>query len=206
MNKIIDLQLFPSVDYIKEFAKSENILISSCEWMQKRTFRNRYIVSGANGLIALTIPIVGGREKKQLYKDVKIDFSENWQDRHWKTLQSAYNKSPYFEYYSYDLHSFFTQKEEYLFSFNYKILVWLLKVLKINCLVEVNEDFYDNSKDYINLSNKFLPNTVISQEQNWKPKYPQVFEDRFGFLPNLSILDMLFCVGPDTYNLLKNNC
>ena len=206
MIKLIDLQLFPSIDYIKEFINCPNIIIEACESMQKRSFRNRYVISGANGLIGLTVPIVGGREKKQFYKDVKIDYSENWQLRHWKTLQSSYNKSPYFEHYAPALQSFFSAEEDFLFLFNYKILDWITKTLKINTLITL----YDNNNKNINIEsniiNKFLPNVPLNPDYVWKPKYPQVFEDRFGFLPNLSILDMLFCVGPNSLSLLKNNC
>lgn len=206
MINIIDLQLFPSINYIKNLLDCTNITIELFEFTQKMRIRNRYIISGSNGLIALTVPISGGRNQKALYKDTKIDFSEDWQTKHWKTLQSSYNKSPFFEYYAPDLKNIFFSKEEYLVSFNYKMLDWIIKVLKINVLVFFSEFYLERSKSILDLRNNFLPNEVVVEENNWKPRYPQVFQDRFGFLPNLSILDMLFCVGPNTINLLKNNC
>lgn len=167
------------------------------------SFRNRYIISGANNTISLSIPIAGGREQKTLIKDVRINNVMDWQTTHWRTLLSAYSKAPFFEFYSRDVKSLIFSKEDMLLSLNIKVLVWILNVLKINLVVEFTRDFILHYANHTDCRNYFLPKSFQKDTINWVPKYPQVFEDRLGFQPNLSIIDFIFCVGPDASRLLS---
>src|SRR3954452_15332391 len=99
MSYFVDLQTFPCIDYIKMLTKETEVKFFKYEKFRKRTFQNRYVVSGANGLISLTIPVQGGREQKSEIGNIRIDNRINWQNRHWKTLISSYSRAPFFEYY-----------------------------------------------------------------------------------------------------------
>ncbi len=205
MSSIVDCQLFPCVTYIKILSRHTHIKIEKYENFQKMSFRNRYIVSGANSAITLSIPIVGGREQKTLITEVRINNATNWQLNHWRTLLSAYSKAPFFEFYSQDIKALIFSGEDFLFSLNIKILTWLCNALKINAVIEFTDQFiahYENDLDY---RNHFLPKSFQENTINWLPKYPQVFEDRLGFQPNLSILDLMFCQGPNSIHLLNQS-
>jgi hypothetical protein len=200
---IIDNQPFPCICYIKELIKYEHIKIEKYDTFQKMTFRNRYIISGANGVMNLTIPLKGGREQKTLMKDVRIDNSMNWRIKHLRSLTSAYSNAPYFEFYYQDLQKLIFTKEEFLFPFNIKILDWLCNTLKIIAELGVTESFvgyYEAAADY---RNYFLPKSFQKNEFDTVPHYSQVFEDRLGFQPNLSIIDLILCQGPNAMQLLK---
>lgn len=205
MSLVIENQSFPCIDYMKKSIVSKHIKIEQYENFQKMSFRNRYIVSGANGLLSLTIPVKGGRDQKVAIKDVVINNEIDWKSIHWKGLLSSYSKAPYFEFYVADLKELLFSEEEYLFLLNIKILGWVYKVLKVNVKVGFTEEFlesYEGDSDYRNC---FLPKSFQNNTENWKPRYPQVFEDRVGFQPNLSIIDLLFCEGPNAINLLTQS-
>lgn len=201
MTLIIDCQSFSCISYIKKSIEYQYIKIEKYENFQKMSFRNRYMIMGANGIQNLTVPIAGGREQKTLIKDVRIDNSTNWQTKHWRTLLSAYSKAPFFEFYSDDVKNLLFSEEEFLFSFNIKILNWLYKQLRINVVIEFTESFIVHYEDEADFRNYFLPKS-FQENIAELPPYPQVFEDRLGFQPNLSIIDLLFCQGPGALDLL----
>lgn len=203
MSLIIDSQLFPCIDYVKQLNQYKHVKIEIYESFQKMSFRNRYIISGANNVINLSIPIAGGREQKTLIKDVRINNAIDWQTMHWRTLLSAYSKAPFFEFYSKDVKTLIFSKEDLLLSLNIKVLSWVVKVLKINIDIEFTENFVLHYDNYADCRNHFLPKSFQNDTINWVPKYPQVFEDRLGFQPNLSIIDLIFCVGPNASYLLS---
>lgn len=205
MPLIIDCQPFPCIGYMKKLIEYKHIKIEAYENFKKMSFRNRYIISGANGLLNLTVPVMGGREQKSLIKEVRIDNSTDWKTKHWRSLLSAYNKAPYFEFYAEDIKNLIFSREELLFSFNIKILNWLCNSLKINSVVEFTESYvshYNNETDY---RNYFLPKSFQKNATNWFPHYSQVFAERIGFQPNLSIIDLILCEGPNAIYLLNHS-
>ncbi len=201
---IFDVQYFAPVDVFKILIKEKHIKIEQYERFKKMSFRNRCIILGANGLVSLTVPIEGGREQKALIRDVKIDNSEPWPRTHLRSLVSAYGKAPFFEYYFREIEVLLNSNEKFLFDLNLKIISFLIKSLKINATIELTSECrleYSNAND---MRNKILPKNFQKDKEHWKPKYFQVFEDRWGFQPNLSILDLLFCEGPNAANLLAS--
>ena len=150
----------------------------------------------------MSVPIENGRNQKGLIKDVRIGNNENWQMTHWRTLTACYNNSPYFEYYRDWLQMFFTEKWNFLFEMNLHILSWLKQVLKFPAEIIIIENISDLSETQL-----------IDKRYEWVPKnfqqntlvvtYPQVFQERIGFRPNLSILDLLFNIGPETTDFLR---
>ena len=197
----IDSQLFPCIDYYKMLKENTNIEIVVYDSFLKSSFRNRYVISSANGLIHLTVPVLGGREQKALMKDVEIDWSTNWATKHWRSITSAYKKAPFFDYYADEIRNMLFQNENHLFKYNYSILTKLSNLLNISVSI-TNCTFYETTTDDLDLRNKILPKNFQDNRQNWQPRYAQVFEDRIGFQPNLSILDLLFCEGPNASRLL----
>lgn len=204
MSYLIEIQFFAPVDVFKILIKEKHIKIEQYERFKKMSFRNRCIILGANGLVSLTVPIEGGREQKALIRDVKIDNSEPWPRTHLRSLVSAYSKAPFFEYYFREIEVLLNSNEKFLFDLNLKIISFLIKSLKINATIELTSECrleYSNAND---MRNKILPKNFQKDKEHWKPKYFQVFEDKWGFQPNLSILDLLFCEGPNAANLLAS--
>ena len=166
---------------------------------QKQSLRNRAEIYGANGKLKLTIPIKhlhGGFRK--LDKDVCIAYDIDWQKKHWKSICSAYRSSPYFEYFESELYPFFQKKEITLFLLNIRLIEKLMLLI-------------DHSFDYEIIKPKAKKiekiNSLISSKKEVKSEfkeYVQVFGNKFGFLPNLSILDLLFNLGPETKTYLNS--
>jgi hypothetical protein len=175
-----------------------NVYLFSCDRFDKAGFSNRYIIVGSNGLIQLSIPLAGGRNQKELFKDVRISYRENWQLRHWRTLEACYNKSPFFEFYRDDLKQLFFKQEKFLFDWNVAMLLWLKKVLKFPAIITVTKICPEGAED---ARGKLKPSNF--QDQNFPIRYPQVFEARIGFKKNVSILDLLFNTGRQASEFLK---
>jgi len=181
---------FSSILQYALMIKSDKIEFEIHDNYQKQTYRNRSYILGANGKQLLNIPTqkVSG---KQLTRDVKIDYSSNWQSEHLKTLYSAYNSSPFFEFYIDDLLELFQKKETYLLDLNFKTLVVILQALQVDISYS-NTSLYqkEEKKDA-----RFLVNSKLKLDYIF-PKYTQVFDSKLDFEPNLSILDLLFMEGP----------
>jgi hypothetical protein len=167
----------------------------------KQTYRNRTIIYGANGRLCLNIPVIHTQKNRQKYKDVKIFNEEKWQDHHWKSLLSAYRTSPFFEYYEDELQLLFSLKAEYILDFNFKCFETICECLQLDLntsKTEVYQKNIENTEDF-----RYLVN---AKKDCLKPfeKYNQVFQEKHGFINNLSILDLLFNEGPNTLNYLES--
>lgn len=168
---------------------------------QKQTLRNRTYIYGANGKQALNLPIkhVGGDTGRQLYRDVKIENHFDWQRLHWKSLETAYRTSPYFEYYEDDLVRIFERAYTYLLDVNIDTIETVLACLLVHINFDTTSVYEEEPqcKDYRYLSSakKEYPVTM--------PLYHQIFSDKHGFIPNLSILDLLFHEGPNATEYLN---
>jgi hypothetical protein len=191
---LIDSQYFGTINYIKiSFQKSNNI-IEQYESYQKMSFRNRCMVAGSNGVVNLSVPLEKGRGQKELMKDVRISHSDNWQVQHWRTIESCYSRAPFFEFYRDGVFSLLQKKETFLLDQNMAILEWLGKVFKYKGSVSLTTSYLREYPSTVkDLRGQFLPKNYAVEP--FDLKYVQVFEDRIGFKPNLSILDLLFCHG-----------
>lgn len=204
MNVILETQYFTLIDAFKALLRVKHIKIEQYEHFKKMSFRNRCVISTANGPTSLSVPIAGGREQKGLIRDIKIDNFVPWQRAHLRTLISAYSKAPFFNYYFAEVETLLNANEKFLFDLNLKTLSLLIKVLKINISVQLTSEYLLEYSDALDMRNKILPKNFQKDRENWKPRYSQVFEDRVGFQPNLSMLDLLFCEGPNAINLLTS--
>ena len=204
MTIITDLQYFASIIEYKNLVQFRYLKIEQYEAWQKTSFRNRCIIAGANGLIHLSIPVQGGRHSDKMIREVKIDNSRSWQTLHWRSIISAYNRSPWFEYYKDEMADFYHAKYEWLWDWNFALLQWTIKKLAVDVTIDFTESWQKDypADQFIDMRNRVLPKNFTSFAGDC-PVYQQVFEDRLGFIPNLSIIDLLFCEGPNAVNLLR---
>lgn len=196
MNSIIaESQYFGTISYIITLFQKTNIIIEQWDKYPKASFRNRCLVTGANGPIVLSIPLEGGRNVKGLMKDVRISYAGRWQQEHIRTLESCYARSPYYEYYRDAVRRLWEKKQVFLLDKNMAILEWLANVFAYNGRITLTASYHESSAliAEMDMRNKVLPRNYLSWQT---PQYRQVFEDRMGFQRNMSILDLLCCNGP----------
>ena len=160
------------------------------------SFRNRCTISGANGVIHLSVPLVGGRNQKRQMLEVRIDNKKNWQANHWKSITSCYNKSPWFDHYRNELQRIYEHKYDSLMEWDLVCNQWICDKMSIKTPLELSTSYikkYDEA-NFSDWRSRLRPSTIHSTYPQ-VTRYPQVFEERVGFIPNLSILDKLFCDG-----------
>lgn len=195
--EIYPLLFAGSISYYAYFISSPGKL-DLHEHLGKQSFRNRARIYGANGVITLSIP-VKGHSQKQAVGDVEISNIESWQRNHWRTLISAYKSSPFFEYYTHLFEPLFLKKYSLLSEFNIEIHQVILQCLQLEVPFEITDNFYPKEEsDYrvMYSSKKPHPNSIQFE------KYQQVFSYQKPFEADLSILDALFNLGPETENYL----
>jgi len=186
--------------YYSSLLKAEAIKIDLFENFQKQSYRNRCSIASPNGILNLIIPI--DRKSKSVIKEVKIDDSQNWRKIHWKSLESSYRSSPYFEYYEDDFHEIFLKKKSnYLFEFNHLILLEILKALKVELEITFTKSYVLKNDKIYDYRNVIHPKIQLDNEIN-ELTYHQVFQEKQKFIPNLSVLDLLFNEGPMAKQLL----
>ncbi|AMP98343.1 WbqC-like family protein [Pedobacter cryoconitis] len=198
---IFPLFYLPPVSYFSALnAHNYEFLLEKEEHFPKQTYRNRTRIYSPNGALDLFLPVIKGSKYHTKVKDVKISYDFKWQRLHWLSLESCYRNSAYFEYYEDELAVFYHKKFEFLFDYNLEILQWIFKQLKktaeFNFTTEYVKEIAPENDYRLKLHFK-EPELIVPA----KP-YFQVFEDRMGFMPNMSIVDLLFNQGPQTKNYL----
>lgn len=200
---LIECHYLPSISYFSAIHSAQKIILESKEHFIKQTYRNRCEIIGANGVEKLIVPLTSKHGKVSI-KDVRIDYSQKWLSNHWRAIQSAYGRAPFFEFYSPDLHSILFSKKEFLFDLNLELLTICLKWLKLRLEIveslsyrkEPSEGILD-LRDVISPKNKdLLPAHLISEP------YTQVFGNMF--VKNMSLIDLLFCEGPQALEVVKS--
>ena len=200
MNLIIELQYFSPFVAFKYSIVSTNIFFDIYEKFRKMSFRNRCVIATANGLQNLTVPIEGGRDQKAAFKDLRIANRYDWQMQHWRTISSAYSRSPWFGFYEPGLFPLYQKRFEFLTDWNLATFDWACQVLGFNPTIHLKFD-QEIPLD-IDLRDRWLPKNYCVDQTETFPHYRQVFEEKIGFHPNLSILDLIFCEGKNAKNLL----
>ena len=200
MNILVNTAYFPPIQYFSEIKNCSEILVEQHESYGKQSYRNRCDIMTANGVMTLSVPVVKGASLKILTKDVLVDYSTNWQKLHFKGIESAYKNSPYYDYYIDNLLPFFERKEKYLLDLNTKILRELMENIGLNRPLTFTEDYYPITVNHDDLRDVIHPKPARRRaERPFTPKpYHQTFAERFPFTPNLSIIDLLFNMGPET--------
>ncbi|MFS4492314.1 WbqC family protein [Maribacter sp. 2308TA10-17] len=202
MKTLIHPTYLPNIATFAAIAQND-ICWEVCDNFQKQTYRNRTYICTDRGKLMLNIPIehVGKGKGRQKYKDVKIDYDENWQRQHWRTLETAYRTSPYFEYYEDDLAPLYHKKHQFLLDFNLKLIEVLSNCLLIEMPTLKTETFELEPEDINDMRSLADAKKKIDFNQ---PEYVQVFGDRHGFIKNSSIVDLLFNEGTSALGYLKN--
>lgn len=192
---------FPPIEYFYHILKSENIVIDNWETYKKQTYRNRCNVYSEKGLMPLTIPVTKPQGNGTKTNDILIADMNKWKGNHWKTIETAYMNSPFYEYYKEEIYEEFIKQYNKLTDFNNSLLKVILKLLEIDKQINYSESFIKPNtfpNDYrFNISPK-ESNSLIFDE------YIQVFSDRHGFIENMSILDLIFNLGPEAKYYLDN--
>ncbi len=201
MDIILHPTYFPNIAHFVAMAQSSNVMFEIDDNFLKQTYRNRTYIYGANGRLNLNIPVIHSQKNRQKYRDVKIFNEEKWQSLHWKSLISAYRTSPFFEYYEDELLPLFNTKTDYILDFNFKCLDIVLSCIQLDINASKSEAYQNIVEDRTDFRH-----LVHAKKEPSYPfdSYTQVFNDKHGFIPNLSILDLLFNEGPNALNYLES--
>ncbi|MEN8248549.1 MAG: WbqC family protein [Bacteroidota bacterium] len=201
--KIIELQYLPQPKYFALLFSGQDVLIDKYEHFVKQTYRNRCRILTANGIDELSIPVIGAGQKTSI-KEIKIDRSQKWVNRHWRAIQSAYGKAPYFEFYADELRSIFYKKHKFLFDLTLDFLTQCLEFLQYKDPIKFTDNYYELTDTPQNdLRSLILPksNTKLPISYN-QVVYQQVFGSKF--VDNLSVIDLIFSEGPRAGEILKS--
>jgi len=190
----------PPIAWFALLAKHE-VLLEAHETYPKQTYRNRCVIYSEKGSMALSIPVLKLNGNHTNIKEVKIFNEERWYLRHWRALQSAYEAAPYYLYYKDDLEDFYSGKYESLFEFNLKLTQLIALLLDIRFKMVLTDSFQKNPDNCMDWREMIHPKRPLNNIEF--PPYIQVFSDRHGFIPNLSILDLLFNLGPESKTYLR---
>lgn len=195
---LLPIFYLPPVSWFSVFNNEENeVIFEQFENFPKQTYRNRTCIFGANGKLPLIIPI--HHNGKRALKDIEISYSERWQELHWKSIKTAYQSSPYFEYYENQLKKIYEEQPKSLLEFNLRTLEIIQNILK------TNKDF-TLTKEYIKSpeSQDFRDSFSTKKEPEFvQEEYYQTFFDKLGFIKDLSILDLICNLGPEANSYLK---
>ena len=199
MTTLLSTTYFGPVQWYQKLYRSDEVQIEQWESFQKQTYRNRCLIATTNGVQALTVPIE--RNNGQYIKDIRISDHGNWRHLHWNALQSAYGESPFFEYYQDDIRPFFEKRWTFLLDFNEDIRQKVCELIDIQPVVGYTKAFVnhgDCAHDLCDFREGIQPKHP-APDPDFVPKpYYQVYQQKHGFLANLSILDLLFDMGPES--------
>lgn len=186
----MQIHYLPNIAYFQELLSNEEFILHLNDVYSRRTFRNRTEIVGPNGKLILTIPTLKLDAENRKFENIKLSYSESWLKQHWKSLESAYRRSVYFEYYEDKFkHLYSEPRFEHLWEFNFELINIINGILKTNKSIVLNrEEASPVEKSY---ALKFTK------------EYQQVFSNKVPFEPNLSILDLIFNVGPQSTNYLS---
>ena len=193
------------MQWYQKLHRAEHVWMEQWESFQKQTYRNRCLIATTQGIQALTIPVDRPSTVNDI-KDIRVSDHGNWRHLHWNALQSAYGESPFFDYYQDDIRPFFEQRWDFLLDFNEAIWAKMCELIDIQPKVSLTDSWSDISHPSLHTPHS----SIIDLREAIRPKHPgadpdfetkpyyQVYRQKHGFLPNLSILDLLFNMGPES--------
>jgi len=201
MDILLHPSYFPSISHFAAMAQADNITFEMEDNFQKQTNRNRTYIYSPNGVQLLNIPIKHSNLSHQKTKDIKIEQEFDWQKQHFKSLEAAYRSSPFFEYFEDDLLPIFQKKHTFLMDLNLEVLEIVCKCLRMKLDFDTTTEYFheinEGTADFRYLINGKKDHSVFEP-------YSQVFDDKYGFLNNLSVVDLLFNEGKFAMDYLKS--
>jgi hypothetical protein len=205
MNVLLSTAYWPNIEYFFYIIQTEEISIEQFENYPKQSYRNRTQILSANGRLDLVIP-VNKSKPKEFTRDIRLQKDKQWRKNHWGAITSAYRNSPFFEYFEEDISQLYKLDYEFLLQFNCAQLELLFKILKLEKEIKLTTSFEANPANVIDLRKIIHPKKAVSNERVMnvisKP-YTQTFNNKFEFVPNLSILDLLFNKGLESGSYLS---
>jgi hypothetical protein len=195
------------IQYYCKLCSYNKVFVEVFENYSKQSYRNRCNIIGANGPHTLSIPIKKSSELKILTKDVEIDYSTRWQSVHWRAIESAYRSSPFFIYYADDIEAFYRNRISSLVEFNNTLQSTILELASIKTDIHFTTNYMTDMNGFDDFREVIHPKPRLNKPDiHFQPaSYYQVFENKFGFLPNTSVIDLLFNMGPSLHETLVNS-
>ena len=200
MSLVIHPTYFPNILFFSQILNHDKILFEVNDNYIKQSLRNRTSIYHANGILNLSIPVKYSSKKKQIFKEIEICNETDWQKKHLKSIKFAYRSSPYFEFYENQFEKIFSKKEKFLIDINLKSIALLFELIGRKLKYNFTEKYNQNYTGYVD--SREISNFNFSDKSLSFKKYTQVFETKYGFKENLSMLDLLFNYGPNYYNFL----
>ncbi|MCB9284412.1 MAG: WbqC family protein [Lewinellaceae bacterium] len=204
MTALIELQFLPPVQYFTKLLQSEAIVLEQWEHYQKRSYRNRCHIADSHGVQRLSIPLMKGKNQQLPIRQVRIAYDQPWQKQMTHTIRTAYHRAPFFDDYGPDLLDILNREHTFLFDLNLELQEQINRFLGISPTLSFTETYSPiPGPGQTDLRNAIRP-VHPPEDPHFKPSfYNQVFEDKHGFSPNLSIIDLLFCMGPEALTVLR---
>jgi hypothetical protein len=202
MNILLHPTYFPSISHFAAMAQADQITFEIEDNFQKQTNRNRTYIYSPNGIQLLNIPVKHSKESHQKTKDIKIETDFDWQKQHFKSLEAAYRSSPFFEFFEDDIRPIFEKKHTFLLDLNFEALAITSKCLRMKLEYDTTTEYFHEVDSNTVTDFRFLANG--KKDTSLFETYTQVFDDKYGFLNNLSVLDLLFNEGKYSAEYLKD--
>lgn len=199
------------IPYYACMMHAPQLFVEQHEHYHKQTYRNRCRIVAANGVMDLSIPVI--TYNNQDIRKVEIDYSKPWQRQHWLSLEAAYRSTPFFEYYQDDLKPFYQQQDiRFLFDFNAHLQQVICDLIDLHPQIHLTQDFVapgaaiSIETDFLDLRDAIHPKKNLPEVLRYcSQKYTQVFEQQLGFVADMSIVDLLFNMGPESILLLRDS-
>lgn len=196
-NLLLSTAYLPPIDQFAQILRHEQLWLEAHENYTRQTYRNRCLIYGPNGVQRLSIPVIHPGPDQRGIRDIRIDYRLPWQSIHWRSIETAYLRSAFFMYYADELKQAFFLKQECLWEHNLELLRCLLRILRMDCVIAMTRTYQKEPEGFTDLR------AHLRLQQAPMKRYPQVFEPVHGFIPGLSMIDLLFNRGPDSLEYLK---
>jgi len=196
MSILIETAYMPPIDYMKEVIGADSIVIEAFETYTKQTCRNHCTIYGPNGMQTLTIPVIKVNGNHTLTRDIRISDHQPWQRTHWRSIETAYNNSPFFLFYQDLFAPYYERRFNFLIDFNLELLHLLLRIMKLNRIIRTSVEYVKSPSGIRDLRGILVQKRT--EQSGQQPRYIQVFESSHGFIPGLSVLDVIFNLGPES--------
>ena len=196
---------FPNLFWCSMAIKSAKLTFDIAEHFEKMTYRNKYVITGANGPIQLSVPLQKGRGQRTAMREVLIDNSSNWTKNHLRTINSVYGRAPYFEHFSPELEGIFEKEHIRLVDFNIETIKWVKRNVGLQYEENTVTQYQAEYEHEADIRKSMKSGKIKGALPDSESLYYQLFQERNGFLPNLSVLDILFSEGPAAKEIIKQN-